>query len=60
MSENSLDLLGIAKEIAHEVRMWVDVDIDEQEYLERLSSFGEGYFDFSTFDEAFKQSGEIQ
>lgn len=42
------------------IREWVDVDVDEQEYLDRLSNFGEGYFDFSTFDEAFGQSGETQ
>jgi hypothetical protein len=30
-------------------RFWADIDLDEQEYLERLASFGEGYFDFAAF-----------
>lgn len=61
MSENSMDLFGGAEELVKgTVRQWMDVDADEQEYLERLASFGEGYFDFSTFHEAFGESGEIQ
>lgn len=31
---------------------------EEQEFLERLSNFGEGYFDFASFQEIFGESGE--
>ena len=40
------------------VREWIDVDADEQEFLERLANFGEGYYDFSTFTEILGESGE--
>ena len=30
-------------------RFWAVLDLDEQEYLDRLASFGEGYFDLSMF-----------
>lgn len=57
MSENSLDLLGIAKELMEvTTRTWADVDLDEQEYLDRLASFGEGFHDFLTIQE----SGEVE
>lgn len=29
----------------------VEIDWEDAEFLERLWSFGEGYFDFSTFEE---------
>lgn len=59
MSENSMDLLGTAKEIVgNTLRIWADVDLDEQEYLDRLASFGEGFYDFSMFQEA-EQNGKI-
>jgi hypothetical protein len=53
MTENSMDLLGTTKGIANTARTWADVDLDEQEYLDRLASFGEGFYDLSRF-----QSGE--
>jgi hypothetical protein len=31
-------------------RTWSEVDTDEQEYLDRVSDFGEGYFDFSILE----------
>jgi hypothetical protein len=37
-------------------RFWADVDLDEQEYLDLLATFGEGYFDFTTLRD--DQSGE--
>ena len=47
MSENSMDLLGTAKELVEgTLRLWADVDLDEQEYLDRLATFGEGFHDF--------------
>jgi hypothetical protein len=39
-------------------RNWLEVDIDEQDYLDRVASFGEGYFDLSTFFGS-EESGEI-
>ena len=30
-------------------KFWSDVDTDEQEYLDRLSNFGEGYYDASSY-----------
>lgn len=56
MSENSMDLLGVTKELVETVRTWADVDLDEQEYLDRLASFGEGFHSFLTPKE---QSGEM-
>jgi hypothetical protein len=56
MSENSMDLLGVAKEIVDTVRTWADVDLDEQEYLDRLASFGEGFHSFLAHPE---ESGEV-
>lgn len=56
MSENSMDLLGVTKELMETVRTWADVDLDEQEYLDRLASFGEGFHSFLTPKE---QSGEM-
>ena len=56
MSENSMDLLGVANEIVDTVRTWADVDLDEQEYLDRLASFGEGFHSFLAHPE---ESGEI-
>lgn len=50
MSENSMDLLGTTKGmVANTTRTWADVDLDEQEYLDRLASFGEGFCDLSRF-----------
>ena len=52
MSENSMDLLGTAKELVEgTLRLWADVDLDEQEYLDRLATFGEGFHDFSRFQD---------
>lgn len=52
MSENSMDLLGVSQEmVTHTTRNWADVDLDEQEYLDRLASFGEGFYDLSRFHE---------
>lgn len=51
MPENELD--PIAEAIGKVIRDWSEVDVDEQEYLDRLWSFGEGYFDMSNFDEHF-------
>jgi hypothetical protein len=60
MSENSMDLFGSAKELVEGTkRLWMDVDIDEQDYLDRLATFGEGYFDFSAFHDAIAESGEM-
>jgi hypothetical protein len=42
-------------------RFWFDVDVDEQEYLDRLARFGEGYFDFAVFSETGSgEAGFIQ
>lgn len=63
MAENELDPIAegfanIADALSKlVVRDWTEVDTDEQEYLDRLWSFGEGYFDMTNFDEHFK-SGE--
>lgn len=38
-------------------KFWAVLDLDEQEYLDRLASFGEGYFDLSMF--LGDESGEI-
>ena len=60
MSENSLDLLGLAKElVGNTARTCADVDLDEQEYLDRLASFGEGFYDLSRFQEVVIQNGKI-
>jgi hypothetical protein len=60
MSENSMDLFGNAKELVEGTkRLWMDVDIDEQDYLDRIAQFGEGYFDFSTFHDNLGESGEM-
>ena len=56
MSENSLDLLGGTKQMLDNVRTWADVDSDEQEYLDRLASFGEGFHAFLSGKE---ESGEM-
>jgi len=59
MTENTMDLLGTAKEIVgNALRTWADVDLDEQEYLDRLASFGEGFYDLSRFHEVVNRSGE--
>ena len=59
MSENSMDLLGTAKEMVEgTIRMWADVDLDEQEYLDRLATFGEG-FHISRFQDMVAESGNI-
>jgi len=59
MSENSMDLLGINKGlVANTTRTWADVDLDEQEYLDRLASFGEGFYDLSRFQEVVNQNGK--
>lgn len=58
MSENSLDLLGSTKGLVENTsRTWADVDLDEQEYLDRLASFGEGFYDLSRFHENGKIEG---
>jgi len=45
MTENSMDLLGTTKGlVANTARTWADVDLDEQEYLDRLANFGEGFY----------------
>jgi len=50
MTENSMDLLGTTKGMVVNItRTWADVDLDEQEYLDRLASFGEGFYDLSQF-----------
>jgi len=60
MSENTMDLLGTAKElVGTSLRIWADVDLDEQDYLDRLASFGEGFCDLSRFHEVVNTSGEI-
>ncbi len=41
-------------------KFWSDVDADEQEYLDRLSNFGEGYYDPSTFLDEDVESGKSQ
>jgi len=47
-----MDLLGHTKGlVATTTRTWADVDLDEQEYLDRLASFGEGFYDLSRFQE---------
>lgn len=46
----TMDLLGTLKElVANTPRIWAEVDLDEQEYLDRLASFCEGYYDLSRF-----------
>ena len=58
MPQNSLDLLGNTKGlVANTSRTWADVDLDEQEYLDRLASFGEGFYDLSRFQENGKIDG---
>lgn len=60
MSENSMDLLGTAKELVEgTIRLWADVDLDEQEYLDRLATFGEGFHDLSRFQDMATESGNI-
>ena len=60
MSENSMDLLGTAREMVEgTIRMWADVDSDEQEYLDRLATFGEGFHDLSRFQDMAAESGQI-
>lgn len=60
MSENSMDLLGTTKGlVVNSLRTWADVDLDEQEYLDRLASFGEGFYDLSRFQEVVIQNGKI-
>jgi len=45
-----MDLLGTTKGmVVNTTRTWADVDLDEQEYLDRLASFGEGFYDLSQF-----------
>ena len=58
MSQNEQDPEEAKKvqEVTVTGRFWFDVDVDEQEYLDRLARFGEGYFDFTIFSEA--ESGE--
>lgn len=63
MPENELDpiadgysICNLADAIGNNIKLvipWSEVDTDEQEYLDRLWSFGEGYFDMSNFDEHF-------
>lgn len=55
MGENDAGFIAEAVEM---VKTMLDADVEEQEFLDRLWSFGEGYFDFTTFEEAFGQSGE--
>lgn len=31
--------------------IWEDIDADEQEFLDRISNFGEGYYDLSVYEE---------
>ena len=57
MSENSMDLLGTSKELGNTLRTWADVDLDEQEYLDRLASFGEGFHHFLQIQENGKIDG---
>ena len=58
MSENSMDLLGHTKGlVVNSLRTWADVDLDEQEYLDRLASFGEGFHHFLQFQENGKIDG---
>jgi len=58
MTENSMDLLGHTKELeGNTSRTWADVDLDEQEYLDRLASFGEGFHHFLQFQENGKIDG---
>lgn len=41
------------------IRSWADVDSDEQEYLDLLSSFGEGFVDLTRMGiNALLESGE--
>ena len=61
MSENTMDLLGTAKElVGTSLRIWADVDLDEQEYLDRLASFGEGYYHFLVNQEESGETGQVQ
>jgi len=61
MPENSMDLLGTAKEMVNNtLRTWADVDLDEQEYLDRLASFGEGYYHFLVNQEESGETGQVQ
>lgn len=54
MPENQQDPIAEAiGKIEDAIRDWSEVDTDEQEYLDRLWSFGEGYFDMSNFEEHF-------
>jgi hypothetical protein len=60
MSENSLDLLGTKGVVDGTLRSWADVDSDEQEYLDRLATFGEGFQDLSArFPELVRKNGDI-
>ena len=60
MSENSMDLLGTAKGLVEgTLRSWAEVDLDEQEYLDRLATFGEGFHDLSRFQEMANKNGNI-
>lgn len=58
MTQNGRDP-EIVEEVTVTGRMWADVDLDEQEYLDRLASFGEGYFDLSTFL-GLNESGDLE
>lgn len=52
---------GQETELAEEVvsgRNWAEVDTDEQDYLDRVASFGEGYCDLTAFF-GTEESGEI-
>lgn len=53
MSQDAQDTKEAEKvqELTVTGRFWFDVDVDEQEYLDRLASFGEGYFDLTIFSE---------
>lgn len=58
MNESSLDLLGTAREfVGDTLRVWADVDLDEQEYLDLLATFGEGFYDLTRFQE--RENGKI-
>lgn len=39
-------------------RARVDIDVDEQEYLDRVSNFGEGYYDASSYFNFDEESGK--
>lgn len=39
-------------------RAQVDIDVDEQEYLDRVSNFGEGYYDASSYFNFDEESGK--